>query len=310
MTVRGFIWLWQILEFGLLLGALNFYFPFVLSILFTCVSMLFLRFIFIALVAGIVNIKFTDSRHGLGVYFKQTCDEFRAFCVLYFWHQAIPRSWLSKREVELKSDHVILAHGFLCNEGFWFLLKSCLLMRGISFSAVERKSAFGTIDKYTDLLSYEIKRVESLSSNVKITIVAFSMGGLAARNLPLELQRRVNLITVFTPHNGTMLALLSRLIFAKNGSEMSIGSPWLERLNSHPNYFRCQKGYWSAHDTIVLPPKNSIPPFEDCMLASKGHLYAALDIELHELILDDIEAFKLANGPSSRLQEVGIQTQS
>ena len=62
------------------------------------------------------------------------------------------------REPVVRAKHVILVHGFFCNDGFWFQLAPKLLSDGYSVTGVEMSSVFSSIDQFTVLLEQEIGR--------------------------------------------------------------------------------------------------------------------------------------------------------
>lgn len=286
MTVRQFIWGWQLLEaavlfmiFSLVAGH-----SWSAAMGYVLLTMVLLRALVIGGVLLAVIAYFGDAKLGMIDGVKCWIEETFAFVLLYGWFQAIPRQFTRFNELPGK-HHVVLVHGFLCNDGFWYRLAPELQRAGMTVSTVEMPMAFAGIDRFTDLLAQELQRLRAKNPEAQISIVAFSMGGLAARNLPEEWQRECELLTVYSPHQGTVLAGLTGPIGAVNGRQMRPGSAWLHQLEVRPWAFSRAAGFWTAHDTIVLPAVNSRPPFTETMRTGHGHLSAAIDRTLHRDIL-------------------------
>lgn len=295
MNVRAFIYFWQCTEFFMislcliLLGV-----PLSISLATAPFVMLTLRAVIVALVCLTVVIKFQATDLPVKQYAAYWWNEFKTFCSLYFFYQAVPRQRLLKC-ADASEKHIIFIHGFLCNEGFWFLLKPALQDAGYSFSAVEMPKTFGSITEFTPLIKNEILRLKKQRPCIQITLVAFSMGGLAARNLPKSMQEELNLITLCTPLRGTHSAKLSAFFGAPNGKELSVGSEFLKCLHQREIHFKHFVGVWSAHDTIVVPAINGKPECHGLMLRGRGHLYAALDRKLHRHLIRVLNLFYLGH---------------
>ncbi len=291
LTVRRLIWSWQIIEFGLtywLIGRLGVSFGY--QFLLTVIMMIGVRALFIGILTTFITLSFAKSRLTIGQFVRFWFSEFAAFCLLYFWFQAKPRRNLMLI-TEVKQNHVIFAHGFFCNDGFWFRLAPRLLKEGFSVSGVEMPMVFGSIDLFSMLLEKEVARCLNLNPESNITIIGFSMGGLACRGLPENIHKAINVITLYTPHRGTNLARVIGIMGADNGKQMTVGSSWLNDLNAKPNNFKHSVGIWSTHDTIVIPATGGEPPSHPLKLIGRGHLFAAIDTKLHRHVVRLLKHF-------------------
>jgi hypothetical protein len=298
VTTRQVIYAWQILEFAVFFGVFQIqtevaFFGIVLGAFFCMISA---RFISIGLIATMVSLRFSVSDIQPKQFFSLWWGEFWAFCLLYFWYQVLPRK--RNRWAKIISDkHVILAHGFLCNDGFWHKLAPMLEENGYSVSSVEMPYPFASIELYTKLLEMEFNRVLDLNRNAQVTFIGFSMGGLAIRNLKPKLQSLANIITIKTPHHGTQLARIPGFFGTKNGVEMTPGSEFITRLNTKGDCFKHAVGIFSAHDTIVIPAQLGTPPFHPLKRKAKGHLHASDDSNLHRHLVRLLKVF-YSNGES------------
>ena len=287
MTVRQFIWGWQSTEFLIIFGMWHWLSsgPILLSLTTAILTMLVLRALIIGVICIVVSVEYSDQGLSAVRWIRYWLGEVTAFVCLYCLTQLLPRRWVQVKDTVL-SHHVILAHGFLCNDGFWWRFVPRLHQTGLSVSSVEMPEAFASIDAFQQRLSEEIERVASINPDAVITLIGFSMGGLAARRLPRALQQRCELITLYTPHYGTLMAHIPRWVGAINGRQMCPGNPWLADLNRQPADFRRMLGVWTRHDTVVIPPIRSRAPFARWAQSGSGHLSASLDGQLHQRLLD------------------------
>ncbi|WP_196157715.1 triacylglycerol lipase [Reinekea sp. G2M2-21] len=284
-SVRRLIWSWQIIEAVLLIALFRqSQVSLMMVLLLTLVTMVLLRGIIVGIIAVTVSVSFASTTITKMQFLRFWWGEFVAFCYLYFWAQAKPRKTLDPHPPVLQR-HVIFVHGFLCNDGFWIQLGRQLQRAGVSFSSVEMSAAFASIETFARLVENEIEHCLARNSNASITLIAFSMGGLACRRLPDGLQKNVNLITLYTPHQGTLLANITGFFGAANGREMAKGSDWLATLNQQPDQFKKAVGIWSTHDTIVMPSVLGKPPFHALRLRGRGHLNASIDRRLHRHLI-------------------------
>lgn len=148
---------------------------------------------------------------------------------------------------------VLLVHGYGCNRGSWWWMRSRLEKIGLRVATVNLEPLYGSIDDYVEPLR---KRIEALCAETgapQVSLVGHSMGGLACRAyLEQHGEARVaRLITLGTPHHGTRLA---RYGLGRNARQMEPGSPWLQALNQAglPEGLAAIALY-SVHDNFVMP---------------------------------------------------------
>ena len=108
------------------------------------------------------------------------------------------------------------------------------------------------------MIEAAVSELERRTSTPPI-VVAHSMGGLALRRWyrdQPQADRIASVITIGTPHHGTLMA---RLAFSENGRQMRVGSKWLRDLceledASRYGQFTC---FYSNCDNIVFPPSTA-----------------------------------------------------
>lgn len=191
---------------------------------------------------------------------------------------------------------VLLVHGFFSNSGFWWDIKRWLGQRGVSnLFTVDLEPMFGDLDKMARQLDRRIRDVLVRSDAEQLVLVAHSMGGLVCRAYLAQHggSRVRRLITLGSPHNGTILAWL---LPGANLAQMRPGNRWLTRLNDS------QRGgvpasavsIFSYHDNIVVPQDSSqLISATNIPVAGVGHLEMAFSPRIKELVLRQIETARV-----------------
>lgn len=208
----------------------------------------------------------------------------RVFC----WYQpfrslSVPDELSSTRE---DAAGIVFVHGFACNRGIWLPWLRRLRALDIPFVAVDLEPVFAGIDSYVAIVDAGVSRLHA-STGRRPIIVAHSMGGLAVRAwlAAHDAESRVEqVITIGTPHHGTVLA---RLAMAANATQMRRKSDWLAELarrepETRVAAFIC---YYSHCDNVVMPASSAtLPGADNRHLPGVGHVSMTSD----ERILKDI----------------------
>ncbi|WP_132700739.1 esterase/lipase family protein [Reinekea marinisedimentorum] len=293
MTVRSLIRIWHLAEFSLLyLVSLLTVAGFVSGVFLALGGMLAIRFVVITSVCLYVAFTQKDYRMTLRALVVYCWTEFYSFTLLYAWYQLKAHPGNSDRH-KVAGQHVILLHGFMCNNGFWHFFEKQLAANGISFSYVEFEHPFGSIDDYAAQIADEVARVRALNKEVELVLVSFSMGGLAARAYLADSgEEAIRHYSVNTPYQGTQLARLYHLMtHSENAAQMSPGSQWLKDLNARDDGSKTVTFYLhSTHDTIVIPPSLSLIDRPGLAINARGHMSATLNTTAHELLCNQIKA--------------------
>jgi len=155
---------------------------------------------------------------------------------------------------------VVLVHGFMENGDTYKMMKKQLEQKGFECLVPKMKpiDGRGGLDLVARNLKGEIDA--KFGTKEPISIVAFSMGGIASRQYLQELggaARCRNFITISSPHHGTKAAWLYP---TKGAEDMRPGSPFLANLEKTEG--RLGKipvaSYRTPMDLIILPPSSSI----------------------------------------------------
>lgn len=169
---------------------------------------------------------------------------------------------------------VLLLHGFTCNRGVWNSWRQRLTTAGHAHLAPSLEPAYGSIDDYADEIEAAFQQLAASTGRPPL-IVAHSMGGLALRAWWRRFgagRRLPRVITLGTPHQGTMMA---RFSFSTNSRQMRLRSDWLAALAaSEPARFGAQFDcFYSRCDQIVCPADTAVLPGARAIdLPATGHL--------------------------------------
>jgi len=150
---------------------------------------------------------------------------------------------------------LLLVHGVMVNDGVWFALRRDLGRRGLGpVYTINYGPPLADIEHFAGQLQARIDAICAVTGAARVALIAHSMGGLVARAYLRRFgaSRVAKLITIGTPHHGSMLAWT---FVGCCLSQMRPGSPWLAALNSSEDGTRPTPtlSIWSRHDSMVAP---------------------------------------------------------
>jgi triacylglycerol esterase/lipase EstA (alpha/beta hydrolase family) len=187
---------------------------------------------------------------------------------------------------------VILVHGVLVNDGVWLSLRRFLLRHGVApVYTLNYGPPLEGIEWFAQQLHARIEKVRTATGAERVVLVAQSMGGLVVR---AYLRRFGNarvalLVTIGTPHHGSMLA------YSFPGTclaQMHPDNAWLVELNRNeaaPAPVPITS-IWSRHDSMVLPQASSVLACADNIaLTGVAHNALVSDDRVLQLVVEEIE---------------------
>jgi hypothetical protein len=184
---------------------------------------------------------------------------------------------------------VLLLHGYMCNRGCMLALRRYLRARGVSAHTHNLEPVYADIDAYADGLARRIAEIRNATGADQLVILAYSMGGLAARAYMRKYgaRRVAKLITLGTPHYGTAMA---RLIAGESGRQIVPGNTWLQRLNADAPGLPVVS-LFSYQDSMVVPQESAaLAGAKIVRLSGIGHLGMPLSRRVGEIVLEEIRA--------------------
>lgn len=155
---------------------------------------------------------------------------------------------------------VILVHGFLENGSNFRTLRKRLERQGIEclVPKLRPNNGRGGLGGLAERLKLDIEA--AYGTDQRISIIAFSMGGLVSRHYLQNLggaTRCDKLFTISSPHHGTQAA---RIFPTKGAEQMRPGSPFLANLKATEYRLGTMSvvSYRTPMDLIILPPVSSV----------------------------------------------------
>lgn len=218
-----------------------------------------------------------------------------------FWHEYTtiagnsPRMilyrWLMKDPPPAPSRlPILLVHGVLCNAGVWHPFKRWLEARGVGpVYGLSYGPPLASIELFADQAAAKIDAILAATGARQVFVVAHSMGGLVMRAYLRKHggAKLVRLVTIATPHEGSMHAWLAAGAALE---QMRPRNRWLAELGS-PVAADAPPivSLWSWHDSMVTPQTSSRVDFgENVELAGIGHTALLRDREVFERVLAEL----------------------
>lgn len=210
-----------------------------------------------------------------------------------FWFSLLCWFWLFPLARPFRVSHgvdglppVLMLHGYGANSGFWKPFAALLDAQRISHAAIDLEPVLGSIDDYAALVDAEVDALLQASGASQVILLCHSMGGLAARAWMRRQghERVARVITLGTPHAGTLLAIYG---VGENAAQMlnSDGRPgeWLAQLASTESegLRALFVSIGTRHDNIVAPQSSSIlPGATNIVVDLVGHVALGFDREI------------------------------
>ena len=257
----------------------------------------------LALIAGIVAASFVlagraasprppPAQSGGAARMRLWLGELLVACAIMLLFMPFER-WLMRRGIRgspAGPGPVLLVHGYVNNAGALFILWRAIKAAGHGTYTLNLTPVYADIDAYVDLLERRLAEVQACENGRPVALVCHSMGGLAARaHLRKHGGKRVaRLITLGTPHNGTVLA---RTAMGENGRQMRPGSAWLRALAAH------ERGAWpcpvtsiySRDDNIVVPRRSAhLEGARNIALDGIGHVSLPMNAAVARLVVAEL----------------------
>ena len=199
-------------------------------------------------------------RLGPAGWLRLLAGEFRASMLVSHWHMLrAPRPL----RVHADATHVpvLLLHGYGASGGFWAHLVPLLDAARVSHLSIDLVPVTCGIDDYVPLIERGVAQLCAATGSPRVTIVAHSMGGLAAR--------------AWMRRHGTALANLGPGL---NAVQMRLDSPWLRALEAGEGAAERAliTSIWTHHDNIVAPQDSSVlAGARNIAFGGVGHVWLA-----------------------------------
>jgi triacylglycerol lipase len=163
------------------------------------------------------------------------------------------------RDVEAASTPILLVHGLIDNRTIFHLLVRRLRAYGFSrVVTLNYSPVTNDIREAAEGLAREVETLVARTGYERIHIVGHSLGGLIARYYVQRLggdERVHTLVTLGTPHHGTLAAHLLRVNL---GKQLRVNSDLFEELDRPAKNCRTRfVCFWSDIDQLIVPHDNA-----------------------------------------------------
>ena len=202
---------------------------------------------------------------------------------------------------------VLLVHGYGCNRGYWRPLSRRLAQAGIVHRALDLEPAVASIDMLVPQLAAAIERLCPEPGD-RVILVAHSMGGLVGRAYlrTFGAARVVRLITLATPHHGTVLARFGPGASARQMGRAGAGrqaapSAWLAALAGAETAQQraLVTSLFSHHDNIVAPQTSAwLEGARNIAFGGLGHVSMGRAPQVLRCVVAEIRAAQAGSPPA------------
>jgi len=233
-----------------------------------------------------------EHRLGLAGRLKLYFAELGAYIVIYTLYQPFDALFMGAEKIKPSPQGrlpVLLLHGYVSNRGFMLPLRRYLDAHGVSAYSHNLEPVYAGMDSYADGVAQRVEEIRTAAGADKLVILALSMGGLVARAYVRKHGARhiAKLITLGTPHHGTLMA---RLGAGENGRQMEPGNAWLRQLNADAPPLPLVSVF-SHQDNIVLPQESAVLAGAKIVpLSGMGHVTMPFSRRIREVALEEIRA--------------------
>jgi predicted alpha/beta hydrolase family esterase len=221
----------------------------------------------------------------VAVWWGETWRSWTVFNIDQAWRSNFPERPLVR---DPNRPAVLLIHGYMCNRATWLRWLKDGIPSDWNVATVNLEPIFAPVQRYTEVVHAAVERLRSSTGAERITLVCHSMGGLAARTyLRRHGQHAVQrVVTINTPHHGTVFARLGR---GPNARQMRNVSEFVRELahSSEPVEFVC---FASQHDNLIVPRDNQVLEGAEAVWFEKiGHLAMTASDEVLKKVIEVVE---------------------
>ncbi len=201
--------------------------------------------------------------------------------------------WLMRRDVAARRGGlppVLLIHGYVNNAGAMFILWRAIKDAGHAAHTVNLEPVYADIDSYASRIEARLAAIQAGAGGQAVVLVCHSMGGLAARAYLRKYgaSRVAGLVTLGTPHSGTVLA---NTALGENGRQMRCGSAWLAGLAQfEAGRWPCRVVSFYSHDDNIVAPQLSarLEGARNIALAGLGHISLPMSAAVAAQVIEEI----------------------
>ncbi|HTT11990.1 MAG TPA: alpha/beta fold hydrolase [Burkholderiaceae bacterium] len=181
---------------------------------------------------------------------------------------------------------VLLVHGYLCNHAVWRAMLESGALNDCNVATVDLEPIFGPIERYAEVVAGAVERLRRAGGAAQVVLVGHSMGGLAIRAYLSRFGDAAvaRVVTLATPHHGTVLALFGS---GANAKQMRVGSVYLQQLAGALSPALAARFVCVAtRDDNMIVPRSSplLPGAQHVVVERVGHLALIEDARAWQVV--------------------------
>jgi triacylglycerol lipase len=232
-----------------------------------------------------------DRRDAAAALLRSFPSETAAAGAAFLVFQPFERWWMGRENSDPSPDRpvVLLVHGYCCNRGLWIRMRKRLEQHGFRVATVNLEPPFERIEVLAEQLHRAVEALVARTGIDRLILVGHSMGGLVGRSYlaTYGAGRVTRLVTLGTPHQGTLLA---RFGPGRCARQMRPGSDFLRKLADAEKLEIPVLTIWSKADELILPPESSrLAGAEERVLPDVGHMALVLSSVVLDIVVDELE---------------------
>jgi triacylglycerol esterase/lipase EstA (alpha/beta hydrolase family) len=265
----------------------------------TAIAFFAIRFFIVALQFGIAFMAGSPTPLAHRISFVEAFQTFwnegTASLSAFVWRMPfLPYAAMNQPDQPSEALAVLMVHGYGCNRAMWLKFSHGLARHGYASEAINLEPPLGSIDDYPKQIEVGVQALIAKANVTHVAIVAHSMGGLACRaylnaNAPEQNKRILKVITLGTPHQGTVHAALGQ---GQNTRQMRRKSVWREALAARERTEDIAKFVciMTHHDNIVAPQAmQTIQGAKTIELHAIGHVALAYSDKVLQLVVNELQ---------------------
>lgn len=222
----------------------------------------------------------------VAAWWQETTISTRVFSIAQPFRAAYPEPALVH---DPRRPAVLLIHGYMCNRAVWRALLASDTLSGCNVATLNLEPIFGPIDRYAAVLHAAVERLRSATGAARVTLVAHSMGGLAARVYLRDYGDGAvaQVITLATPHQGTIFGQMG---MGANAQQMAPSSPFARSLAQATAAIAAKFVCIATRDDNLIVPRSSplLPGARHVLLDGVGHLALIEDERAWRAVRDGV----------------------
>jgi triacylglycerol esterase/lipase EstA (alpha/beta hydrolase family) len=235
----------------------------------------------------------------VAIWWQETLISTRMFAFSQLFAARFPEPSLV---ADPRRPAVLLVHGYLCNRAVWRALLDSGRLDDCNVATVNLEPIFGPIERYAEVIARAVEQLRTATGAAQVVLVGHSMGGLAIRAYLRAFGDAAiaRIVTLATPHHGTVLAALGT---GANAKQMRVGSSFTQELRAAltPAVLARLVCIATRDDNLIVPRSSPLlSGARQVLLEKVGHLALIEDPRAWQVVQEELRKAN-ATGANQRV---------